>query len=298
MNAQTRISAPVIGTLADVAVLASLSISQWTARKFDRGASIDVTQRNGANERAARVNKQIVPKAALATLAQITTLARTEHERLTLPWGRRGERILGVQGFITYRNTLSALESRFNAAADLFASAYPDLRDAARAELGELYRAEDYPESVRGRFAFQFSFDPVPTGKDFRVDVQADILAEMRRATEERARDATRDAIASIYGRAAECLGRMVERLKAYTPATETDRAQGVFRDSLVENVRELAATLPLLNVFGDPALDRLAIQLADLAKVDASQLRESDNIRAATAAKAEALAASVSAYL
>jgi hypothetical protein len=34
------------------------------------------------------------------------------------------------------------------------------------------------------------------------------------------------------------------------------------------------------------------------LAKVDASQLRESDNIRAATAAKAEALAASVSAYL
>ena len=240
-----------IGSLAESAVLVSLNISQWTARRFDKAASADVTGRNGAVSSAARVNKLLIGKAHTEALQSAASEARATHDRLTLPWGARGQAILAACGFLKYREAMSPLRQRFEDAAAKFCADYPALRDAARKDLGELFNADDYPapEEITRRFAFALSFSPVPEKGDFRVDIPSDALAEIRAEVEASTKAAAVDAVQDVYRRVSDVCRAMSDKLAGYKPGNDGERAQGIFRDSLVGNVRELADVLPALNL-------------------------------------------------
>ena len=76
----------------------------------------------------------------------------------------------------------------------------------------------------------------------------------------------------------------MNERLSAFKIDATTGKRSGVFRDSLVENIAELAAVLPALNVARDPELDRMArAMLGTLTKHDGDSLRDSEGARQET---------------
>jgi hypothetical protein len=51
-------------SLASRAMLCSLSIRMWSARKHDREASDEIAQRHGAQPDAGRYHKALLPKAA------------------------------------------------------------------------------------------------------------------------------------------------------------------------------------------------------------------------------------------
>lgn len=288
------------GSLADTALLVSLNISQWTARRFDSKASKAVTEQNGANASAARVNKQLISHQRMGVIASAVNEARAAHDMLTLPWGARGVAILPTRAFMDYRAKMAPLRSKFEDAARAFCADYPALRDEAKADLGDLFKLEDYPnaEDIARRFSFSVSFSPVPTGGDFRVAVRDDILAEIREEIEATTQEAGRAAVRDIYRRAHEVASRMAEKLKEYRPATDGEKASGVFRDSLVENVRELADVLPRLNLFGDIEIDAMAESLRALASNDATTLRESDAVRSVTQKEAARLAEIAGAFL
>src|SRR5574340_1123555 len=80
--------------LQQLAMLASLNISMWTARKYDRKVTTEATRSHGAAEDAGRFNKLLVPKTAIQPLEQAAGAARREHDEWTLPWGNNGERLL------------------------------------------------------------------------------------------------------------------------------------------------------------------------------------------------------------
>jgi hypothetical protein len=90
----------------------------------------------------------------------------------------------------------------------------------------------------------------------------------------------------------------MAEKLKAFKPAQGGDRAEGIFRDSLVENVRELVAVLPSLNITGDPTLAAVAARMEALCRDDADELRDNAAARASVAAEADAILADVGQFL
>ena len=79
------------------------------------------------------------------------------------------------------------------------------------------------------------------------------------------------------WERVTTVLAKMIERLNEYTPsAGKGDRAKGIFRDSLVENVRELIAVLPSFNLTGDSFLATLADRMErELCAHEAEELRE-----------------------
>jgi hypothetical protein len=52
-------------SLCSRAMLCLLSISMWSARKYDREASEEIAQRHGAQPDAGRYNKVLLPKEAL-----------------------------------------------------------------------------------------------------------------------------------------------------------------------------------------------------------------------------------------
>jgi hypothetical protein len=74
----------------------------------------------------------------------------------------------------------------------------------------------------------------------------------------------------------------MAEKLGAYNKSGKRgEKSEGVFRDSLVGNVRELAELLPAFNFNGDPAFDKLVKRIQnELCAEEPKTLREHDDVR------------------
>jgi len=137
---------------------------------------------------------------------------------------------------------------------------------------------------------------PVPSGDDFRVDMaqaQIDLIrADIERDVAEAANHAMRD----VYRRITDATQRMVDKLQNYKPAfRQGDKSEGVFRDSLVENIRDLVNVLPALNITGDNGLYVLGKRMEALTRYDADELRRNSQLRRDVAEEAKAINDSIS---
>lgn len=268
-------------------MLVELTIRQWTGRKFDRHVSQEVDNSHGA-QGAGRFNKQLIDKAALATVAKQARAIRDYHYRTTLPWGNNGQRLLPAARFMEYRQTLNAMRREFDNLVDGFVASYPRLVQEARHRLGTLYRSDEYPpvDDVRGTFGVEYDIFPVPTAGDFRVEVaneeRDEITAQIEEATRERQAQATKACYVRVQG--------VLQRMKQQCVPGKTR-----ITDSLATDVRELAGMLDDLNIAGDPELTRLAGQIRQDLLVDAEDLRSSPTTRKAVGDRAAELLESLS---
>lgn len=287
--------------LSQRAMLARLTVRQWSARKLDRKVTDEVNRSHGAGADAGRYNKRLLSADSLLDVARIGNEARAAHYHFTLAWQDDGARILPAAAFLPYSARLKTLRGEFESAVAAFVRGYPDYVADARVRLNGLFDPADYPavQDVESRFALAVNVLPMPDSDDFRAsigDAQADaIRADIRAQLDAVQASATRQ----VYERIAESVGRMAERLAAYKPATGSAKAEGIFRDSLVENVRDLVAVLPALNLTGDAGLAALSDRIAaTLTQHDAETLRESDSIRSRVATEARAIADHVADFL
>lgn len=267
--------------LQDSAMLANLQIRAWTARKLDKTVTAEVDAAHQAHD-AGRFNKLLIDKAALDPFTKLTSKIRDFHYRQTLPWGDNGDRLLPATQYLAYTAQLRSLRAEADAAVATFVAAYPSLVAAARARLGTLYDARDYPAAsdIASRFAVGVELLPVPDAHDFRVE-----LAE---GEAERVRAQIMDTVqARQAGAARECWRRLHEVLTNL--ATTMAKDKPVFRDSLVGNVAELVELLPRLNVMDDAALNDLCadIQRWLAGGVTPFELRKHPRLRADTLAMA-----------
>jgi hypothetical protein len=282
----------------DKAMLVTLSVSAWTARKFDRSATEETIKSADATADAGRFNKLLVEKSALAPLEKIAGSARNAHYSLTMPWSDSGARLLPAAVYLDYQAKMRAFREDYAAAVEVFVTGYEAHKEAARKQLGNLFKDSDYPTlgDVRRRFGMSVAIDPVPAGEDFRVSLGDAQAAMIRAEIEQRAASQLESAMRDLYQRVADVTGRMAERLTAYKPGEKGQRAEGTFKDSLVGNVRELAALLPALNVTGDPRLNAIAKRMeSELIQHDATELREDLEARKSVADAAAAILADVS---
>lgn len=269
-----------ITAIHDRAMLAYLRIGSWSARKLDTKATKKVTGDAKATTDAARVNKHLLAAAdeKLRAIQKIGGEARRYLDDNTLPWDDAGNRLLPNEKALQVVGELTAYEQRYKAAVDDFVTSYPELREQALVNLGDLANEDDYPkpEHVRDKFSFRLSFSPVPTGfSDVRTGLQPQQVEALKRHYEACANRQVGEALTAAYKRLQENLSHYSARLK------EKDDGSGkmqIFRDSMVENLRETCAMLKTMNVFDDPDLDRLRQRVErDIAGFDPDQLRDSD---------------------
>ena len=291
-----------VNMLATRAMLASVRISVWTARKVDKKVSAETNAANYASADAGRYNKALLAKEALAAVTTAASTARLAHYSKTLPWMDDGARILPAAAFDKYTADLRAIRFQFETAVAEFVSNYSNYVADARRRLGDMYHAEEYPEpaQIEAKFKFETRILPMPDATDFRVDIGDNIAAQIRADISRDTHIALESAQRDVWNRIAGVVGHMVEKLGEYKPATRKgDKVIGIFRDSLVENIRELVEILPALNLTADPYLTDVIARLArELCANDADTLRESDHIRETTAANAAKILADVSDFL
>lgn len=291
-----------IASLANRAMLASVTISAWQGRRLDKRVSDDVNREHAAAHDIARVTKSIVPRESLARVTRAAKRARDMHRTLTLPWHYDGVGLLTNSAYLKYTERMRECRVEFESAVAEFVAAYPALLADAPERMNGLYNAADYPseQALPGLFTFRTIISNVPDAGDFRVDVGAEHAAAIRADIERDTRDAIARAMQNVYNRIADKVGRMADRLKHYKPpGGKGDKAESTFRDSLVENVQELVELIPLLNVSNDSKLAAIAERMArELCTESPDELRGNASARASVAQSAESILADVESLL
>jgi hypothetical protein len=266
------------------AFLVRLSVSVWTARKMDKNATKEAKASAGAGDKAGvKVYKSVIAADALDKVTQIANAARIEHRKRTVPWAYDGPGAITAEGYPAYKTAMAALEREFNRAVAHFYTVYAQERENARGYLGAMFNPHDYPstDSMKEKFAFRVTAEPMPQAGDFRVQGLAPELAE------EIKRDIVENNVAALvhandtaWSRVIETVEKLKVRLEGYKPAVNGKPVEGKYHDSLVNNVKELADLLPSINVANDPDLTRMGQKLLALTCYSAQDLRDSDALR------------------
>lgn len=261
-------------------MLVNLSVSAWTASKKDNRASDSVKAQNSAAAKAGWFNKRLVDPTSLQPISKVEGRIRDFHYKMTLPWGDNGDRVLPGAAYMDYVDGLRTLKNEYESEVLIFCRNYPALVHDARQMLGNMYDPGDYPEvsSISGRFGVTSNFSPVPDAADFRVNVGAEAVEEIRR-------NITANVEKRLQGATQDCWIRLEEAVRAMHERLSDDKA--VFRDSLVENLRVLTHLLPKLNVANDTKLDYVLADVKAWLLIEPDDLRRQKKLRAVTAEKA-----------
>ena len=295
-------------SISSAAMLGSINISVWEARKQDRKTAEEVTQSKGArSKRAATVHKHLFSECpALEAIKSLRGEVRNWFNTQTLPWDDNGRRLITTAQYLNVMGQAAKYQQRFEDLTRVFVNTYATEISKQAFEMGALFdRAEYPPESeVSAKFRFSFAIEPVPESGDFRVDIGAAAAADLKdqyeKATQLRVAGAMADAWDRIKTQVEWVQERMTAVLEhdpdAVEKIEEKDDTGAVVSveikkkrrpklyDSMLEQGLELTALLRDLNVTGDPRLEaaRVALETA-LSRVDMDSLKESPELQKAT---------------
>lgn len=279
-------------TIQDKAMIVRLFIATWTARKYDKKVSDRAAQDFKADNNVGRYNKILVAQQEIDKIIKIVSEARNWHYNNTLPWQDNGERLLPASQYLDYTKKMSEFRQQFEEAVKKFLNDYPQLVEDAKNRLGNMYNSQDYPSTkeIAHRFGYEVSVNPVPSAKDFRVDLQASEIRKIQEDIERRVKAAVSDAMRDLWDRVRILVKRMVERLG--------DR-DSIFRDSLVENLVEICNIIPKLNITNDPNLDKIRKEIEEkLCAATPEQLRKDEKVREKVADQAKSILDAMDGYM
>lgn len=295
-------------SISSAAMLGSINISVWEARKQDRKTAEEVTQSKGArSKRAATVHKHLFSECpALEAIKSLRGEVRNWFNTVTLPWDDNGRRLITTAQYLTVTAQAAKYQQRFEDLTRVFVQTYATEISKQAFEMGALFDRSEYPpeNEVSAKFRFGFAIEPVPESGDFRVDVgiaaAADLKDQYEKATQARVAGAMADAWDRVKTQVEWVKERMTAVLEHDPDAVEevptTDdngkvvsveikkKRRPKLYDSMLEQGLELTALLRDLNVTGDPRLEqaRQALETA-LSRVDMDSLKESPELQRAT---------------
>ena len=267
-------------SLNSCSVLVTLSVSQWTARKLDRGVSDEINTSKGAKSKdAARVNKNLLAgRPELEEIAKIATRTRNYVYDNTFPWTDAGQRLLPTLKLVEFDKTVRMLMAEFDAKVSSFIAIYPSLITAQAMALGDMFKRDDFPTAaqIAEKFGARLDIEPVPAAGDFRIDVGNEALDELQERLKHLNGTREQALLADITKRIGEHLERMAERLVSDTDAKTGEPKQRRFHDTLVTNAYELCSLVKSLPALQGHAIDKAAAALESaLGGTSAQALRD-----------------------
>ena len=260
------------------ALLVQLSISSYNPTVVDRRATQQSADLNQANVTELRLVKNLVPKAAIDKLTKHIRASREDHYRLTLPWSDGGMRLLPTAAWMDYVDVMTANKDMFERMVNEFCDNFSDYRDQARARLGLLFSSDDFPggSDLRSRFGFRMQWLPLPSSNDFRIQLGAEDMAEIS--------DSVNGMVASAAQAAGEDLSKRLTD-KLLSVVDRLSDPENIFRDSLIDGLRDLVKLVPKLNVLDDETLADAAASVEEhITKFEPQTLRDDDDARASAA--------------
>jgi hypothetical protein len=277
-------------SISSSALLVELNVSVWPASKLDKEVTDKVNTDASAVKGASQTKKNLFAGTSLRKdISDFAARVRLYHNKHTLPWADKGERMLPTALFMDYKQTMNGFEQTFNMMCNNFFIEYPRLVVDAPSNLGSMYKAEDYPDltDVRLKFGFRRAVKPIPESGDFRLDIPAHDLAEMKNDYEKQYSDKLAEAMREPWERLHKMLVGMSEKLTDI----EGDDSKKRYHDTLISNPIELCGLLTKLNVTNDPKLEEARRQLElTMLGADIESIKEDADSRSALKSKVDAI--------
>jgi len=277
--------------LNDRALLVQLSISQWTARKYDKKATRQVADTFHNFVDQGRYNKALLPmNSLLDNIHKKTTHIRQKFYDNTLPWGIEGTMMLPTANYLNFMSDFRKEKGEWESLVQEFLDDYDQMKMDAQRILGSLYDPADYPNGseLRHKFNMDMAVFPVPSS-DFRVAIGSEELSRIQQDVERRVKDAEQAALKDVWQRLYDRVKHMAEKLAD---------PKAIFRDSMLENTREICALLPRLNFSDDPNLEAMRQQVEASLLKHPEALRNDPDLRQDTAAEAKKIMDAMGAFM
>jgi hypothetical protein len=277
-------------SISSSALLVELNISVWPASKLDKEVTDKVNNDASAVRGASQTKKNLFAGTSLRKdISDFAARVRLYHNKHTLPWADKGERMLPTALFMDYKQTINGFEQTFNMMCQNFFIEYPRLVVEAPTNLGTMYKAEDYPDltDVMLKFGFRRTVKPVPEAGDFRLDIPANDLEEMRSEFMSQQDRKLAEAMREPWERLHEMLVGISKKLTD----VEGDDSKKRYHDTLISNPIELCELLTKLNVTNDPKLEEARRQLeVAMVSADIEDIKEHADSRNELKSKVDAI--------
>lgn len=283
--------------LTQTCMLVYLSISAWAGRRQDRKATAAVEREFETDRDAGVYSKYLVPPKSLAAVNAAVKRLRDVHYKFTLPWLDGGARVLSAQAYFAYEQALMKEGAEFDKAVDDFVREYPNYCALGQKQQGKLWNPVEYPRDIRRKFARSVQYLPFPSGDDFRVAGLNGHTHAVRQNIDNAAPQVAQSVRVEVHERVREAVERIIDRMTQYRQDS-SGKVFNPFRDSLIENARDLVKLLPLLNVTGDAEVTDITSRLDALVRVEPDALRASEALRQKTADEAKAIMDAMAAFV
>lgn len=268
-----------VPTIHSSAMLLDMNISVYTGRRTDRRTASEVMQSKGASAGSASVQKYLFAgDNDLQNIVRHAAHSRDVISKHTLPWNDYGTRLVSTESFFDLTTKLNELRDEFYHLVNLFVDNYAHKVSNAAFSLGTMFDREEYPapEMIKERFSFMFTFGPVPSEGDFRVDIPNEAMQLLRDEFATTNNDRIESAVSDILQRLINMAQTMYE--KCVTPE---DGPRPRIHESTFTHAQELCEIAKDLNLFNDPDIEaiRHGIEVA-LTGIDVDTLRKSPEVR------------------
>lgn len=271
------------------AVLCKVSISMFNPKRTDSKITNEVLHEKNAKRNAGIWMKNIIDPKALDPITRLASKSRQVHYKFTLPWGNDAWRILSNKIFLDYQKELTDCKKEFKDQVNIFIANWDTFVEQAKVSLNTMFNPLEYPalNTLRNSFDFAIDFCPLPDDGDFRVELAQNDIDEMKENLNERMKKAQEDATRDLWIRLQQPIACIVEKLSD---------SEAIFRDSLIENVKEIITLIPKINIEDNPLLNSFANECNVLIK-DPQLLRDDKQEREKTALKAQELLEKLKGY-
>jgi hypothetical protein len=269
--------------------------------KTDRALTAEVQAEKHMTEDSGDWRKRRWPKDALKPITSKIGEAKAYHDRVTLPFGVKSDEakskgahpiagmgILPASLISEYGDKLNRFSGELEKLVqDFVADPWrwvqwamkahngtfdPDLypgcsRDASgNVTLDEaVFRAEMTKE-----FGIHWEPMPIPASCQFN-DTLKTLLGDMAQAVDVRVADAELEAKRELMRRLIKPVQAMADKLMEEPKGDKTDI---IFRDTLVQNIRDIVSLAPKLNITGDKAIDGFVAEVEKLTRYTPDTLR------------------------
>jgi hypothetical protein len=246
------------------AVLVAVTITKWSNAKTDQDITQEVSLNKNAQDGMIRVRKSLIKSAVVKALSRIAGQIRNNVvNELTIPWGN-GVRLLPVELLDQFEREFEQHQDRWDENLRELGREYESSVSQAAKVLGDAFKASD----------------------SMKADIEADITSSLE------------GAMQKVHERVSETLAHLIDKLSDFGVDAKTGKATGVFRDSTVTNLTELAGILPSLNLTGDPKLTEVSnALLTQLRDLDPEKIRNSESHRNDVVSKAKDVADKLSGF-
>lgn len=270
-----------MGVLQERAMLVSLHFKRFGNVKTDREGTEAAQAHLNAESGTGRYDKYPVPKAVLDPINKKFNELYAYHRDMTLPWVQRGPKLLPVTRWKEYVTKVDSYKHEIEEMVEVVHQSWDSILRDAPFRMGKGYNPRDYPQDIRAEYGVDVVTLPVPSSGDWRVDVIEAERAEFSADLEKRLDEAYKLTMREAWAKLAKVVEAMVNKLSD---------VKAVFRDSLIENVREILALMPSFNIGDDAKLSEIVTTLDfTLRDLDAKDLRKDQELRKATAAAGQA---------